>query len=275
MLAAAFNDYTVVLGVDDGHLEHFQHVIPNWKKYKPSLFNQPWLIFYDAYGKINSSKIYEILEQADAMPSRICLIHWPTDGVTAYETVDGIGRFGNSQRYKMLAGFVHVPARYVATNYWLKLDLDAVATGEDQWIDPSWFEDHPAIVAHPWGYTKPANQMSLLDAWVQENAVDLPPRIAMTLPLNLHYTEGASAVSHSRVISWCGFFRSSFTRECSKWAEDTCGTGKLPVPSQDGFMWYSAERMRLPIVRARMKHLVWKHCSILQVVKEWVEGLNA
>jgi hypothetical protein len=172
--------------------------------------------------------------------------HWPMGGAT-YEADKSIGKFGDAQRYKMLAGFVFVPSMFVQTKYWLKLDLDVVATGVDDWIDPDWFEEAPAIVAHPWGYTKPANQMIQLDEWARGKFA--------SNELQLRPSKGSNKIRHKRIISWCGFFHTKFTRIAADYA--SCGPYKLPVPSQDGYLWYCAKRLGLSIVRTNMKSRGW------------------
>jgi hypothetical protein len=190
---------------------------------------------------------------------------WPERPAAVFD------KWSNPQRYMMLSGFVHVPALcQIETPYWLKLDLDAVATGHDDWVDPSWFKDNPAIVSQPWGYTKPADQMLKLDQWVDRYAEHLPI-LANQPPLNLVPKEGSSLVKHPRIISWCGFFSTGFTSLCSAMASTTCGRGRLPVPSQDGFMFYAAKRAGLPIHIAQMKSRGFEHHNGNAAVKAAVE----
>ena len=170
----------------------------------------------------------------------------------------------------MLAGFVHVPTVHVDTSYWLKLDTDVVATGNDDWVDDCWFEGDPAIVAQPWGFTKPADQVLKLDEWVLNNAeklYDLVCEPALCLTPN----EGSDRVRHKRIISWCGFFHTHFTWSASTWAENTCGVGKLPVPSQDGYLFYLAKRLDFGIKRVQMKKLGFEHWSTMFNVKQAAE----
>ena len=156
----------------------------------------------------------------------------------------------------MLAGYVYVPAVAVKTPYWLKLDTDAVATGMEDWIDPEWFKDDPAIVSHPWGFTRPPNQMLELDAWVQEH-LDVMPMFQGSKPLNLAPKPGEERVRHSRIISWCAFFKTSFNKACASAAAASLGMCQLPVASQDGFTFYCAKRLGLGIVRPSMKRCGW------------------
>lgn len=254
-------DYTIVVGVDQKHLEHLNLVLPTWAKHKPSLLKKKLVIFYD-YPEVNVDVLRRLVLSVGF--EDVDFLQWPPPGVV-YKSTDNT-RFGDAQRYKMLSGFVHVPRWAVTTSYWLKLDLDVVATGVDDWVDWNWFSSTPAIVAHPWGYTKPPTQMLELDTWADAKYVPFT-----TSPLNLHPSPGALALSHSRIISWCGFFNSAFSHYAGSLAERYCGLGKLPVPSQDGFHWYMAQRMGLEVRRERMKGRGWEHCANLRRVREAAE----
>lgn len=270
-------DYTVVVAIDNNHVDQALLSIPTWLKNKPSLIERPWLVIVDIQcNRIAefSSSLTEVHRRSGShKASPVHFTFWPNTNGIEFEGDETIGRFGDAQRHKMLSGFVHATAANVKTPYWLKLDLDVLATGEDDWIDKEWFEDWPAIIAHPWGYTKPPNQMQLLDKWVEDNTNELTmldrfPR------LNLIPSPDATSVSHKRIISWCGFFNTAFTKACSHDAELTCGPGQLPVPSQDGFMWYYARRTGEKIVRTNMKSRGWKHCANIRDMKRSIEEMN-
>lgn len=234
--------YTLVLGVDRRHLDQLAVTFPTWRRHKASLMQVPLVVFYDR-DQLRREQVYEVIERPDA----VC-VGWPPEGTPpdhyGQPTDD---KWTDPQRFKMLSGFVHVPAQYVRAPYWLKLDCDVVATGNDNWIDPSWFGQWPAIISHPWGFTKPPDQIQRLDAWAQEANVPLPLG-----PLGLVPVPGADRVSHPRIISWCAFFQTRFTLRCSELAgfPERCD---LPVPSQDGFMWYCAQRYGFRVVRTSMK----------------------
>lgn len=253
-------DFTTVVGVDAKHLDQFRITWPTWKKHKSSLLSKPMWIFYDQ-------------EQVDPEHIRLIVDHpfltlfpWPPDG-TEYEGTSG-DKWGCPQRHKMLAGFVHVPY-FIETLYWLKLDTDTIASGMDNWIDESWFEDDPAIVAHRWSFTKPADQIEKLDKWVEDNPGELK-ELAAKPPLDMHPKPGSNRIGHKRIISWCGFFNTAFTRQCSVLAYNSCGRNQIPVPSQDGYLWYCATRLGLPIKRINAKNRGWVHRSSAKGIKEAV-----
>lgn len=250
-------EYTTVIGVDAGHLEQLRLTWPTWAANKPSLLKNPVVCFYD----VHSVHRAEIHFAIDPKPISLTLCAWPLAGMT----VDDYGKptqdkWTNPQRVMMLSGFIPVAAAAVSTPYWLKLDLDVVATGVDDWIDPVWFVGDPAIVSQKWHYTKPSSQVLDLDAWVCKH-IELMPEFLGTEPLNLIPAPGSSLVKHKRIISWCGFFGAEFTKLCRDLSKRTCAVGHMPVPSQDGFMFYTAKRLGLSIRMEDMKARGWRHTS--------------
>jgi len=262
-----YDDYTVVLGVDRKHLAQLNLVLPTWKKHKPDLFKHKFVIFYDRE-QVTHHEVWDVLDShLSFYTTKISLVPWSEVGVVY--PGDPSNKWTCPQRYKMLAGFVYVPAWYVNTRYWLKLDLDTVATRHDGgWVDQEWFEGNPAIISHPWGFTKPADQMIQLDRWAEEHSVfddEVSP------PLNLKPKDGWSRLRHKRIISWCAFFNTEFTKVCAAHAIATCDKGMLPVRSQDGYHWYMAKRMGHSVICTNMKNLGWKHCSSTSSVRKEVE----
>jgi len=244
-------DFTLVVGIDERHLRQLSWTWPTWKKHKPSLLSHDMLIFYD-HEQVDEQAIRSIVDHP-----KLSLYPWPPLGVT-YQGVSG-NKWNDSQRYKMLSGFIHVPANAVNTKYLLKIDTDVVATGLDDWIDPDWFCNDPAIVSHPWTFTKPPDQMDKLDCWAESNR-DMLPRFPAG-PLELHPQPGASRLGHGRIISFIGFFDLEFTRLCAEASSLTCGRYQLPVPSQDGFTFYMSQRLDRLVVRTNMRKLGFSQWS--------------
>lgn len=255
-------DYTLVVGVDRKHLEQLSHTWPSWITHKPSLLDVPMLVFHDHVGEqaVTEREVRSVLRRP-----HLKIVPWPADEKIIYGG-DPKSKWFHPQRYKMLAGFVHVTATHVSTPYWLKLDTDVVATGKDDWIDKRWFRGDPAIVCQKWHYTKPPNQMIELDAWVKENR-DAMSWLASRPPLNLVPEPDANKVKHERIISWCGFFSTALTKYISEVATGICGEGMLPVPSQDGYVWYMAKRMGHVIRRVDMRSRGWQQWSSMLNVK--------
>lgn len=257
--------FTLVVGVDEKHLWQLALTWFTWKKHKPEILDWPMIVFYDC-SQVIPQNIRRFVDHPN-----LRTIAWPLPGIGETYPGGNTCKWDDSQRYKMLAGFVHVPPLYVITDYWLKLDTDVVATGQPEWIDYRWFDDDPAIVSHKWTFTKPANQMERLDEWASKTE-GVSPEFASCPALELKAPAGATRLGHRRIISWCSFFQTSFSRFTSELASNTCGPGMLPVPSQDGFQWYCAKRMDYPIRRVNMKGLGWMHCSnennIRKAIKE-------
>jgi len=256
------DDYTLVVGMDKKHLEQLSYTWPTWKKHKPSLLNVPMVVFCDRH-QVQEADVRKVVDHPG-----LSVVAWPLDSFAhrCDYRLCGDTKWDSAQRYKMLAGFVHVPPTSVMTRYWLKVDTDTVATGHDDWIDCSWFDDCPAIVAQPWGFTKPPDQMLRLDEWVKDWEFDLP-MLSNRPPLDLHPKPDGSRIRHHRIISWCGFFHTRFTAKAAYWAAKTGPPGSLPVPSQDGYLWYCAERLGFGIVRASMKKRGWEHWSTMANIK--------
>lgn len=249
-------DYTLIVGVDRKHLQQLAWVWPTWKLHKPGLLQVPMIVFYDRL-QVDEQAVRTVVDHP-----LLQVVPWSNSGsvVHAQPTGEPPNKWNDSQRCKMLAGFVYVPAMLCKTAYWLKIDTDTVAVGRDDWIDPKWFDDDPAIVSHPWGFTKPADQMLDLDRWVEDNRGWMPA-LAAKEPLQLEPKPGWSRVRHKRIISWCAFFQTDFTRLCADCARNTVGDGLLPVQSQDGYLFYVAKRLGLGIERVNMKNRGWEHWS--------------
>jgi len=252
-------DFTLVLVVDSRHLRQLSWTLPTWRRHKPSLFDRPMLVVYDR----DQLRGYDVRAVVGDGPM---LYAWPPLTVDFPESSDG-GKWYDPQRAKMLSAFVHIPGLFVETPYWLKIDTDVVAIGMDDWIDPAWFDGEPAIVSHPWKYTKPPDQMVKLDQWAEQFGL-----FPGTTPLNIVPKLGAELVCHPRIISFVGFFRTDFTRRASDLAVSTMGHRcRLPVPSQDGYLWYLATRTGQGIVRPSMKNRGWQQWSNDANVKKHAE----
>jgi len=230
-------DITLILGVDAEHLEELRMVWPTWMRFKPELLKMPCVVFYDA-GQVNRGEL-EFLRKH------------PQVRFVAWDLPNAL-----SQREKMLTGFVHVPAREVQTTWYLKLDTDVIATEHGEWINPEWFEPDeqgklPVFIAPAWGYSRPRYVMDLLDDWADRQAA-----FKRTQRLNLPYSSQSSVVRHPRIISWLFFGLTDWTKKAVAW----CGNdGRMPLPSQDTFVSYCADRLGCRQVRTRMTHYGWKH----------------
>ncbi len=256
-------DCVLVVGVDRRHLRQLSWTWPTWRRHKPALLANPMVVFHDRE-QVTNDEIRSVVDHPD-----LTTAEWPPPGVT-YS--GGDDKFSDAQRHRMLAGFVHVPAAVVKTPWWLKLDTDVVATGRDDWIDPAWFagDERPVIISHPWGFTKPPDQVIRLDEWAEYNKGKVW-HLDNSEPLRMKPEPGADRLSHPRIISWCAIFNTSFTRQAADIAQRTCGPYQLPVPSQDGYLFYLAKRLGYRIERHSMKKLGWQHWSTDGNVRKYSE----
>jgi len=247
---------TLVLGLDRKHLEQLAMVWPTWERYKPELRKAQLCVFYDR-DQLSIQDLRQVIDR------RATVIAWPPKDVE-YPEGDG-SKWFNQQRVKMLSGFVHVPAQYCKTPWWLKIDTDTIATGSQNWLPSEEEFASGAIIAQKWGFTKPGDQMLKLDEWAER---EKPYDLQGTPPLALEPRPGSSRLSHARIISWCGFFSTAFTQAASTAAIVSCGAGQMPCGSQDGYLWYFAKRMRLPIIRKNFKSGGWLHRSSMKSVRD-------
>lgn len=237
------SDITLVLGVDRQHLEELRWTWPTWMIFKPELREMPLLVFYDA-DEVDISRVTFLQDHPNwrATP-------WTWNG-------------GNNQREKMITGWIHIPAKEVKTQWYLKLDTDAIATGYGQWIQEKWFEansfgERPVFISSTWSYSKPRYVMDLLDDWA-----DRIPELALYPRLNLAYSSEDRRLVHPRIISWLFFGRTDWTQSLFRYLG---AYGKLPHPSQDTVAFYCAKRQRKYFVRERMQNFNWEHRRIWKI----------
>jgi hypothetical protein len=248
---------TVVVGLDARTSKQFVASSPTWIAAYPELLRARWLVFFDQT-QLPGDAVLDALERVLPAGVAFDLMSW------------GLGTEYESQREKMLTGFVLGAPFRVRTDWWIKIDTDALAERRSDWPNPDWFRGEdgrtPAIVASPWGYTKPADQMARLDAWA--TVAGVPGE-----PLNLPVEPGASRCCHPRIASWLSFYRTSFTLDAARYCEPPASRGsgvaayKMPVPSQDGFHWYMSRRLGELVVRANMKRRGWTNISSFDKLK--------
>jgi predicted SAM-dependent methyltransferase len=248
-----FSEITLLLGVDRRHLEELRCVWPTWVRFKPEILKMPCVVFFDP----DEVRPVDLAFVTEALPAR--LVPW-----TLPNTM--------SQREKMLTGFIHVAAAQVRTPWYLKIDSDVVAIGGGEWIRDEWFEtkesgDSPVFVTSPWGYSKPRYVMDVLDDWA-----DTVPSLAKYPRLNLPYSSKDSKIKHKRIISWLFFGRTDWTRDLSVLIGGPAA--RLPVPSQDSFLFYCAKRTAAHFTTVKMSNLGWAH-QRLPRIRKTIKNMNS
>ncbi len=229
---------TLLIAVDDNSSKQLALTWDTWLKFRPEIKRIPVVVIHDhRFDPMNTP--LEKLSQH----SNIRFVPWCLPEA-------------ESQREQMLTAFVRVAAEEIQTAWYLKLDCDVVAMEESDWIDPAWFAPDdkgrlPAFIASPWGYTKPADALAKLDDWG-----DSVPELQEHPRLTISYEPGSRLVRHPRIISWCFFGNTQWTKTVAAYAP-----GRLPVPSQDTYLFYCAARRNDYFVRAKMSHRGWKHVS--------------
>lgn len=229
--------FTTVLAVDESHLEQLKIVWPTWVAHRHEIMENPLIL---------------ALDDMEYGPHLDFLLSSMTAGEPWFTSVDQRNVY-RDQRHKMLSAFIDVAGRFVKTDYWLKIDTDAIAMSRPDdgvWIDPDWFNGAPAIVAPAWGYSKPPDIMERLDDWG-----DTVPELRDKPRLELHPEPGSGLVRHKRITSWCSFYNTAWTRKVRGWYDGPA----MPVESQDSFAWYCATRAGDPVHRVGMKQYGWQH----------------
>lgn len=236
-------DFTIVVAIDPAHLAELRLSYPTWIRHHPELADRPMVVICDGD------------RHPDGAPAR------PGATVAWWGAIEDIvypfhrGKihpiFASSsdpqisQREKMLSAFVLKAPLRVDTPWYLKIDTDCIATVGGDWVYPEWFEREPVLIAPAWGYTKPGSMLDKLDDWA-----DCNPELVLRPPPARRAV--GQIAKHRRIISYCMFGRTDWTRNIAK----LCGD-RLPVPSQDTFLWYCAERLGHLWMPAKMNG--WRH----------------
>lgn len=239
-------EFTTCLAVDGLHVKELEESWKSWRIFKPEIMDNPLLIICDGSVMQWENRL-SFIDHTDWD-----LIPWEPE--ITYE----------SQREKMLTALTLLPGRCVETEWFLKLDTDAVATGRADWIEREWFDLVPTFISNPWGYTKPADAIDRLDDWGDTNALSSYKR------LNLPYPERSNKVKHRRIISWLMFVNTEWN---NRNVLPLIGE-KLPVPSQDTLLWYIAKRRRQTYLTVKFKEKGWSHLCGLNKIRRTVRSLS-
>ena len=243
------NKFTLVIAVDSRHIKQLSYSFSTWIKYKKELRDCPILVIHDSL--VHESDIYDIIRRP------VEFVKWnPPENLYL------------DQREKMLTSMVLLPPKYVKTPWYVQIDTDAYSLNDKEWIEEEWLSDDTVIVANPWGYTKPANTIELLDNWgdTVEGIKEFPR-------LDLPYKPGSALVRHSRIASWIIFCKTDWHKSVLKFLPDEEYV-KLPFPSQDTFLFYCATRTKQKIVRHSFKKNGWGNTVSIRKLKRICENIN-
>lgn len=218
---ANLDDITVVTACDPDHVKYLRISLPNLITMK-NINRWPIIVYINGFKNgINDVDLHFINKY-----DNIKLIEWNMENV--------------SQRERMLSSFIFGPAKDVQTSFWLKLDADTYAIDNK----PILMDDMKeyVICGHKWNYSW-ADHIKLLDIWANANS-----EFDGTLPMfNINSLHG-SRFYHKRVSSFIQLHQTDFTIKAAILAGN-----KLPIPSQDTFLFYIASRLGLKIKRHNFK----------------------
>lgn len=223
-------DYTVVVGIDGSTLRYLELNSRSWKHFHPEMWDRPWIAFYDP-SQVSKTQLMDA-----GVPTGCRCIPWYGDE-SRYE----------NQREKMLSGHVYVSLK-VDTEWFLKIDVDAIAVEAQEWPKVEWFEDDVVLVGPSWGYWRSKGSKYTLVEWC-EILEDFGDRHFGTPRMNWvdqigswDHRKGPKLRDKNRWVSWLAFQRTSWVRDMADRFAADYGPGMLPVPSHDTSLWAAARR---------------------------------
>lgn len=260
---------TGVVAIDAKTIRQLELSHLTWHKFHPEMREWPWLVVYDCeqITADTAQQVADTLSRKDGLTLR-----WPLDG-RQYET----------QREKMLTAFVSAVPFAVETQFWMKLDCDSICVRPcENWIDLDWFTadahgHYNAWIASSWPYTKAKGGGGTLIDWC--NSMELVgDRIYgrnTRLDLLSRLSSTKTKLLHPRMASWFSFYCTQWTRDIATMTAAAYRPHYLPVPSQDTWMWYCAERGRYRRLAVRMlgKRRGWTNVPRYETLSLRVKGL--
>lgn len=212
-------DTTIVTACDEYYVDILRETFPNWRKYK-KIDKYPVIVFVHGMD-VKTDPRLDFLR----LPN-VELIPWSKEN-----ELDNV----TDHREEMLSAFVFGAAKYVKTDYWMKLDADSYATNETPFINEKMKEY--AFCGHKWSYTKPPDVIRQLDEWAKghwkRKLRKAPPMI------NEGRIDGRRFYHNTkRTISFIQLHKTKFTKFCIKLLRKR----KLPAPTQDTYMFYVCNR---------------------------------
>lgn len=211
-------DTTIVTACDEKYVEILRETFPNWRKYK-KIDEYPVIVFVNDMD-VKTDPRLDFLR----LPN-VRLIPWSKEN-----DLDGV----TEHREEMLSAFVFGAAKYVTTDYWLKLDADSYATDDRDFITDKM--KNYAFCGHKWGYSRPAH-IEALDNWAKGH---WKRKLRRAAPMLSEGRIERNRFYHNkkRTISFIQLHKLKFTKFCVKLLK----TRRLPAPTQDTFLYFVANR---------------------------------
>ena len=242
--------FTTVVGVDLNCYRQLALSILTWRKFRPEIFKNPMIAFYD------SDQISEEMVRLIVRHENCKFVPWGNSAIY------------DSQREKMLSGFVLVPPVHVETDWWVKIDTDVVSYSSQAWLEEAVFQPDVCFVGSPWSYTKPKDQMFCLNEWAKKTRLNEHDE-----PVFHGNDPNSNKLKHSRMCSWIFTCNTKWSKIAAQYAIESCPEGKIPVPSQDGYHFYIALRRHDKWLSFPFKNFGWKTISNFGKLKLAVEEI--
>jgi hypothetical protein len=207
---------TVVTACDPKYVDQLALTYPTWRDMKG----------------INRHKMLVFVNGMEVSDQRLDFLRHPN-----IELVPWAMPKAADHREEMLTAFVVGAAKYVRTPYWLKLDADSFASDNSPLLTQE-MEEY-VFFGHRWGYSW-EKHIRGLDEWAGKHS---DVRLNKVPPMYDRKCVSGRKYFHpgKRTISFVQLNSAGFTRLCVELA----GGDRLPVPSQDTYMYYVADRLGL------------------------------
>ncbi len=227
---------TLVVGLLAEDVEIWQRTWPTWLEHKSFIHDLPLVLLYDPSIDLAQPALRFLRER-----SRVKCV--PLDL-----------KNGETAARRLPAALVKTTPEHVATAWYLQLDPRAIATNQDRWIYPHWFEEKkneqlPVFITCPWTYVRPANTIERLNDWA-----DRIPGLSKYPRVNIPFDTSQKRLEYDTINSWCFLASTGWTREIATFTPDV-----LPCPAHSTYVHYCALRRGEHFIREQIKHFGWDH----------------
>lgn len=240
-------DFTTVVGIDEEHYEEWLIARESFERLAPRVLNRLLFLVDEEFWSS------EVLKELSQSAKQYLMVPVPPSDAP--------------QRARMLTALTTMPHEHIDTPWFLKLDTDAVAVGDIR-IPQAVVSGDMVLAAPKWGYTKPATMMTTLAEWT----LLIPEFYGQERRLPEYRVDGLKA-KYPRIISYFCWVNTAWSKEIN---ERYLPDGKLPVPSQDTFLWHMTRIREEPALRLSGPDRDWcVHKTGLDRIRAAVESTRA
>lgn len=227
-------DITLFSTVDHSNESTLLENWKTWMKFNPWLRQTPAVVLCH---RVPAPRLERLLRQHHAT---VQCKSWEAD-----ESKSGREAWGDA--------WLRFVAREVATEWFLKIEPEAVATRPEKWLKAEWLRPGPtgkelAFIAPRWGYSKPSQILDVLNDWADNHA-----SLRSFSRLNVGVS-GDDRVYHDAISSWLLFGNTRWFRELEALVPEG-----IPCQSFDTFIAFYAARRGDHFVRWPLKEHGWNH----------------